>query len=373
MASDRKLSEFVKVIRGISYRSTDYASKGEGVTFINLKCVGRNGGFRHDGIKYYKGQIRPEQIVLPGDILIANTDLTQNREIIGSPLIVPDLEQPICFSLDLTKLELTGSDLDKEYLFYFLKSSYARGYMVNHSNGSTVVHLSVASVPEMPIDFPEKDQQLKIAKTLGDLDRKIELNQRMNETLELMGKALFKKYFIDNPDRDQWNIRTLGEFFPIRTGKKDANFSTADGLYPFFTCSQNNLRAPGYSFDGPALLMAGNGDFSIKYYRGKFEAYQRTYVLMPHNESFLGLLYFLVSIYLGEITGGSRGSVIKFITKGMIEDFKIKLPDDDQISEVAKHFSDITISIEKNTAQSQTLMRARDALLSKIMDGSIAI
>lgn len=226
----------------------------------------------------------------------------------------------------------------------------------------------------LKIKLPFDELTAKEASLLWKLfQRKIELNRKMNETLEQIGRAFFKNYFIDNPEREGWETRTLGEFFPIRTGKKDANFSTADGMYPFFTCSQNNLKAPGYSFDGPALLLAGNGDFSIKFYRGKFEAYQRTYVLMPHNEHFLGLLYFLVSINLGEITGGSRGSVIKFITKGMIEDFKIKMPDDDQLSEVAKQFNDITISIEKNTAQSQTLMRLRDTLLPKLMDGSITI
>ena len=225
----------------------------------------------------------------------------------------------------------------------------------------------------LKFQVPPIEVQIKIAKILGDLDRKIELNRRMNETLEQIGQRLLKHYFLENPERENWDNRTLGEFFPIRTGKKDANFSTPDGQYPFFTCSQNSLKAPDYSFDGAAILLAGNGDFNIKFYRGKFEAYQRTYVLIPHNEKFLGLLYFLMSQYLSEITGGSRGSVIKFITKGMIEDYIVKLPDDEQLSEVSGQFNKLTIAIEKNRAQIKTLETIRDTLLPKLMDGSIEI
>lgn len=275
-----------------------------------------------------------------------------------------------CWVTDNAIASLPKDGFDSLYLYFLLK----RANLNNHKAGSGQPLLNQQILNNLQIQATtEPSAQKEIAKILGDLDRKIELNRRMNDTLEQIGQTLFKHYFIDNPECGNWDNRTLGEFFPIRTGKKDANFSTPNGQYPFFTCSQSTLKAPEYSFDGAALLLAGNGDFNIKYYRGKFEAYQRTYVLMPHNEKFLGLLYFLMSIYLGEITGGSRGSVIKFITKGMIEDYVVKLPEDDQLKEVSGQFNQLTIAIEKNRAQMQTLGIIRDGLLSKLLDGSIEV
>ena len=91
-----------------------------------------------------------------------------------------------------------------------------------------------------------------------------------------------------------WEKRGLSEIAPILTGKKDANFGTEDGKYLFFTCAQEPIKAPSYSFDCDAVILAGNGDFNVKLYRGKFEAYQRTYVFSPSDSGHLYLLYHAV-------------------------------------------------------------------------------
>ena len=356
MSSSVSFEEIAEVIMGQSPSAADVNRENDGVPLLNGPT---EFGSHHP--KPVQFTTAPNRLAEAGDILFCVRGSTTGRMnwadqqySIGrgiaairhrtNPELNPFIKGVIDLNLDLILQSATGSTFP---------------------NVTAKQLYSLKIVPDLNQDF--------IAKFLGDLDRKIELNRRMNETLEQIGQALFKKYFVDNPERESWDNRTLGEFFPIRTGKKDANFSTADGQYPFFTCSQNILKAPDFSFDGPALLLAGNGDFNIKYYRGKFEAYQRTYVLIPHNEKILGLLYFLMSLYLNEITGGSRGSVIKFITKGMIEDYIVRLPDDDQLAEVSGHFNQLTIAIEKNKAQMKTLATIRDSLLPKLMDGSIEL
>jgi type I restriction enzyme S subunit len=367
------LGDVVRVVKGISYRSEDYREDGAGRIFINLKCVGRGGGFRIDGIKYYGGPFKQEQTANSGDILIANTDLTQDRDVIGSPIIIPELDGQACFSLDLSKLEITHPELiDKDYLFYFLKSPIARHFMISHSNGSTVMHLSVSAVPKLPINLPPLEQQKTTVAILKCIDEKIELNRRMNQRLDQMGQALFKEYFVDHPETKNWTMRSLGEFFDVKTGKKDANFGTTDGAYPFFTCAQAASKAPDFSFDGDAILLAGNGDFNIKYYRGRFEAYQRTYVLIPDNTKLLGYLFFLMKLNLADITGGSRGSVIKFITKGMIENYKFPAPTDMLLEDLSGIFNQLTISISSNVVEIEKLAAMRDTLLPRLISGSIS-
>jgi type I restriction enzyme S subunit len=124
---------------------------------------------------------------------------------------------------------------------------------------------------------------------LSSLDDKIDLLHRQNKTLEQMAETLFRQWFVEE-DGEDWGEGVLGDFFIVKTGKKNSNYGTDDGKYPFFTCSQKSILAPDYSFDGNAILLAGNGDFNIKRYSGKFEAYQRTYVLMPHEKKYFGFL-----------------------------------------------------------------------------------
>ena len=356
MSSSLSLEEIAEVVMGQSPSAADVNSNNIGVPLLNGPT--EFGSHHPEPVQFTTA---PKRFAEVGDILFCVRGSTTGR--------MNWADQKYAIGRGIAAIRhRTNSELTP-----FIKGviDYNLNSILQSATGSTFPNVTARQLYSLEI-ASELNQEF-IAKILNDLDRKIELNRRMNETLEQIGQALFKKYFVDNPESENWDNRTLGEFFPIRTGKKDANFSTVDGQYPFFTCSQSILRAPEYSFDGAALLLAGNGDFNIKYYRGKFEAYQRTYVLMPHNEKFLGLLYFLMSIYLGEITGGSRGSVIKFITKGMIEDYIVKLPDDDQLKEVSGQFNQLTIAIEKNRAQTRTLEVIRDSLLPKLMNGSMAV
>lgn len=277
------------------------------------------------------------------------------------------------FAIKNIGLIKTSDELLGKYLFYYLQSPKAKQYIEASLAGSTQKFIGLGQLRKFPVDLPDLETQKKIADILGTIDEKIELNRRMNETLEQMGQALFRHYFIDNPEVEKWDKRELGEFFPIKTGKKDANFSTENGEYPFFTCAQTISKAPDFSFDAHALLLAGNGDFNLKLYRGKFEAYQRTYVLIPNDERLLGVLYFLMSIKLPEITGGSRGSVIKFITKGMIENYKFTLPNDEELAQLGEMFNQITINIEENIRQIQALTTLRDTLLPRLISGKVKV
>ena len=260
---------------------------------------------------------------------------------------------------------LQGKDeVDTKYLALALEMADVR----SNITGAVQLKLSKENLLKLKIYWPERKAREEILKLVDPIDQKIELCKKMNATFDTIGRSLFQHTFVDNAYKDSWQKRRLGEFFPVKTGKKDANFGTEDGEYPFFTCAQSISKAPDFSFDAHALLLAGNGDFNLKLYRGKFEAYQRTYVLVPENEHLLGILYFLMSINLHEITGGSRGSVIKFITKGMIENYKFALPEDAELQRMGEVFNELTISIEEGVVQIQVLTTLRNALLMRLID-----
>jgi len=170
-----------------------------------------------------------------------------------------------------------------------------------------------------------------------------------------------------------WERKKLGEIVPIITGKKDANFGTKDGEYPFFTCSQEPIKAPSYSFDASAVILAGNGDFNVKLYRGKFEAYQRTYVLSPYSDRYLYLLYYTISANMTKLAAGSSGSTIKFLTKGMIDSVNVNLPVKEVLDSFNKKVEPIQSSIESIQSQLRLLTESRDRMLVKLMSGEIEV
>ena len=125
-----------------------------------------------------------------------------------------------------------------------------------------------------------------------------------------------------------WSKLKLGELTRIRTGKLDANAADEDGIYPFFTCAVEPLLINIPAFDCKAVLVAGNGDLNVKYHEGKFNAYQRTYVIesIDTNKLHPKFLYYFLSDYIVELRELSIGGVIKYIKLGNLTDAKIPLP-----------------------------------------------
>jgi type I restriction enzyme S subunit len=123
-------------------------------------------------------------------------------------------------------------------------------------------------------------------------------------------------------------IRELGDLVRIRTGKLDANANDPAGEFPFFTCAREPLRISSYSYDCECVLVAGNGDLNVKYYEGKFDAYQRTYIIESADKGLLDVryLFHFMDLYLEQLRHLSIGGVIKYIKLGNLTEAKIPLP-----------------------------------------------
>ena len=120
----------------------------------------------------------------------------------------------------------------------------------------------------------------------------------------------------------------LGDYVRIRTGKLDANASSENGQYPFFTCAVEPLKIDTYSYDCECVLVAGNGDLNVKYYNGKFDAYQRTYIIESLDKTVLSVpyLYCFLDKYVETLRQQAIGGVIKYIKLGNLTEAAIPIP-----------------------------------------------
>lgn len=124
-----------------------------------------------------------------------------------------------------------------------------------------------------------------------------------------------------------WCWTSFASISQIRTGKKDANYGSEDGHYPFFTCAAEPIRCDGYSFDCKAILLAGNGDINnISRYDGKFEAYQRTYVVEVKEPINTDLLYYYFKYRWFDYNKDKMfGTAIPYIRLGNLQTFPVPL------------------------------------------------
>lgn len=147
------VGEAVRFVRGRSYRSADLADSG-GLPFVNLKCMLRDGGFRRDGLKRYVGDYRDEHTLRAGDIVIAVTDMTQDRRIVGQAARIPRSDEPVAvMSMDLVKV-LPSNSLLPLFCYYWFRYSGFASVASQHANGANVLHLSPSAMAGLPIDIP---------------------------------------------------------------------------------------------------------------------------------------------------------------------------------------------------------------------------
>ena len=159
----------------------------------------------------------------------------------------------------------------------------------------------------------------------------------------------------------------LGDYVRIRTGKLDANASSENGRYPFFTCAVEPLRIDSYSYDCECVLVAGNGDLNVKYYNGKFDAYQRTYIIESIDKSVLSVpyLYFFLDKYVETLRYEAIGGVIKYIKLGNLTEAQIPLL---SLEEQAKVVCEIDKANDLISLRKQQLSRQDELVKARFVE-----
>lgn len=188
--SINKLYEFADIQKGLSYKGKHLVD--EGTAMINLGSIKPGGGYRKENLKFYNGDFKERHIVKPGDIIIANTDMTQDRVILGSPLIVPNLQsKEIIFTHHLFAFK--DVKISKLFLYYYLKSPSFRERAESYANGTTVLALSKDAV--INIDFVKPDITIinQFDKVILPILNQIDINNEEINTLEKLRDTLLPK------------------------------------------------------------------------------------------------------------------------------------------------------------------------------------
>ena len=334
-----------------------------------------------------KFQLKKGQVALTKD--------SETRDDIGISTYVADDFDDVILGYHCALITPNKDILDGRYLNALMHTDYAKKYFACNASGSGQRYaLSAEILNSFPVPVIPLQKQKQIGKIFSALDKKIELNKQINQNLEALAKQLYDYWFVqfDFPDENGkpykssggamvwneklkseipvcWDLILAKDVCPIITGKEDANFSTSNGQYPFFTCSKETLRCDSFAFEGSSILIAGNGDFNVKHYTGKFNAYQRTYVLIPSSD-YYACLYYSANSKIGQFKDNSNGSIIKFITKGNVENIELFKSDNTSLYNILNR---LLFKVEQNNIEIESLVKQRDELLPLLMNGQVSL
>ena len=231
-------------------------------------------------------------------------------------------------------------------------------------NGATRQKLTQASMRKMKIPFRSMNEQLHI---VDELNRILKIKEQRQQELTLLDdliKARFVEMFYDKG----YPVLKWNDVFNTTTGKLDSNAAVEDGEYPFFTCSKEALRIDKFAFDQEALLLAGNnaaGKYDVKYYKGKFNAYQRTYVLGLKEDWSYQLFRYQLEDKLVYLQQQSLGGLTKYLTMKILGELDFIIPPMErqiEFEEFAKQVDKSKVAVQKALDETQILF---DSLMQK--------
>ncbi len=386
-------SELYEMSSGIS---TTKAQAGHGYPFVSFGTVFNN-YFLPEQLPDLMDTSEKEQDIYSikeGDILITRTSETID-ELAMSCVATKDYPKATYSGFTKRLRPKTTGIAYHKYLAFYLRGYLFRKAVTNNAFMTLRASFNEDIFSFLNLYLPGYQEQVKIGDMLYNMEQKITINQKICSELEALTKAIYDYWFVqfDFPDENGkpyrtsggemvwneqlkreipkgWGVTNIGNLTTVVTGKEDANFSSPNGKYKFFTCSQETLLCDTPAFSGQAVLIAGNGDFNVKHYSGEFNAYQRTYVLIPENQVYYGAMYISSKNQIQAFKNGSNGSIVKFITKGDVENIPFILPNDDSIFH---QINKLIEKIELCERENEELTKLRDWLLPMLMNGQARV
>ena len=253
--------------------------------------------------------------------------------------IIPANTVVMSFKLSIGKTAITSEDMysneaimafhDKhvveilpEYIFYIFKYKKWDEDSNNAVMGKT---LNKAILSEVEIEICSIEKQRAIVDILDNMMSVLESRGTELDLLDNLIKARFVELFYDKG----YPVLKWNDVFVTTTGKLDSNAAVENGEYPFFTCSKKMLKIDHFAFDQEALLLSGNnaaGKYDVKYYKGKFNAYQRTYILGLKDDWSYQLFRYQLESKLVYLQQQSLGGLTKYLTMKILEKLEFVIP-----------------------------------------------
>ena len=338
---------------------------------VKVSNVNGEGQFHGD---FEKRRFRNDQLAdllaKEGDLLVVKSSGSKANILSGKTAICgSDRDGRIVASNFLLRLRVDETAVVPRFLWYVLNSGASKAFVKTIVGASTYPNLKWSLYSSHPIPLPPLAEQRRIAEILDRTEALRAKRRAALAQLDTLTQSIFFDLFgdpISNPR--QWTQENLETFFQFRTGKLDSNAAVASGQFPFFTCSREDLWIDNYAFDCEALLLAGNNasaDYSVKHYIGKFNAYQRTYVItIRDNRNSYEYARFVLEHRLTELKRISKGTNTKYLTLELLNKIHIPVPPHDLQREFARRVA----AVEKLKASHRASLAEMDALFASLQN-----
>ncbi|WP_197407642.1 restriction endonuclease subunit S [Oceanivirga salmonicida] len=333
-------------------------------TYLRISDISDDGTLNKNKMMSIDDDNASKYILKKDDIVFARTGGSTGRNYFH------DSEEEYIYAGFLIKFSIDKKKVNPKYIKYYCQSKEYYNWIYSFKSGSTRGNINAKTLGELPIFLPERIIQNKTVEILRYLDKKIELNNKINDNLEQQAQAIFKSWFNNSePNGKLKDIILENPKSKIKVGDVKKN----NGQYPFFTSGQSILS---YSFplvNGRNCFLNTGGNADVKFYIGKASYSTDTWCIFAKNKLTDYLFLLLLSIKNEINDQYFEGSALKHLQKKSLKNKEIYIPFDNEIIEFNKLIIPVFDNIINNKIQNKKLSLLRDSLLPKLMSGEIDV
>ena len=321
--------------------------------------------------------------IMPGDLLFARQSLT--LEGAGKCCYVKEVKEETVFESHLIRIRIDKTKADAEFIYYFFNSFIGKCLIQNLVTQVAAAGIRGSELVKLEITIPkELEDQRRIASILSSLDRKIELNNKINADLEEMAQAIFKNWFVDfEPFKDGkfvdselgmipegWKVGCLGDIAEITSGKrppKKSKDKTKDLSIPLIGASDIMGFTSDVLYDRPILVIGRVGTHGVvQRFQEKCWPSDNTMVI---ESSYYNYVYQLLKGI--DYSAINRGSTQPLITQTDVKNTDVIIAPENVLKEYESITSTLFLKHRANIKESSRLSLLRDTLLPRLMSGEI--
>lgn len=325
--------------------------------------------------KYYES---PEIMINPNDIIITKTGSS-----VGRTTFVRRVVHPMTLNPQLVVLKNISENA--EFLSYYIKSALFQSVLKSIVVGSAIPTLSQKNLANLIINVPkEVAYQRRIASILSSLDRKIELNNKINADLEEMAQAIFKNWFVDfEPFKDGkfvdselgmipegWKVGCLGDLITIKYGKDHKKLD--DGTFPVYGSGGFMRFVNSWLYNGESVLIPRKGTLdNIMYVCEKFWTVDTMFFSVPKMDYVMKYVYNYIKRF--DFSKMNEGTSVPSNTAARLNKMQILIPTHEVLEMYDETLCPIYNKRKMNDKESRTLSLLRDTLLPRLMSGELEV
>src|SRR5699024_3578003 len=354
----RELGSLVDFYSGLTYKPKNVTDE-KGVFVIRSSNINHGEIIKGDNI-FVKSDTVNSENVCKGDIVVVVRN--SSRNLIGKHAQVLEVMENTVIGAFMT-----GVRYEYPNFLNALLDSYRFKREIHRNLGATINQITTNNFKSMKFYFPNNDEQIKIGKIFENINALITLHKRKGILLKFLRDFYLYLFFQQNFFNNNTESIKLKDITEITTGNLNANDAVKNGLYNFYTCSKAVLKTDRYAFEGNALTVAGNGDVGhIKQVSGRFNAYQRTYVIQNLKADFDYLYYELYTKLPKQIHRETAKGVMPYIVMGTLSELLVDLPSKDKQEKISSYLNMINKLINEQEMKVDRLKSLKQLYLEKL-------